>query len=55
MRNASLWFILLGLVIPAVLFFLFLHFNVNVFLIILLLTYVLTVIITFIPKRAGSD
>ena len=46
---------MLGVVIPGALFFLFLYFNVNIFLIILLLTYVLTVIITFIPKRAGSN
>lgn len=55
MRSSSFWFILLGLVVPAALFVFFVYFNMNVFLIILLLTYLLTVIITFMPKRAGSD
>lgn len=55
MRNTSLWFLLLGIIVPGALFALFLYFNVNVFLIILLLTYILTVVITFMPKSTDSN
>lgn len=55
MRNNSLWFLLLGIIVPGALFGLFLYFDVNIFLIILLLTYILTVVITFMPKRTDTN
>ena len=55
MRSPSFWFLLLGVIIPGAVFGLFLYFRVNIFLVILLLTYVLTVLFTFMPRRTGSS
>lgn len=55
MRSSSFWFLLLGVVLPGAIFALFVYFNVNIFLIILLLTYILTVLFTFMPRRTGSS
>ncbi len=55
MQSSSFWFLLLGVLIPGAIFALFLYFRVNIFLVIILLTYILTVVFTFMPKRTGSD
>ncbi len=55
MRSPSFWFLLLGVIVPGAVFGLFLYFKVNIFLVILLLTYVLTVLFTFMPRRTGSS
>ncbi len=55
MKSPSFWFLLLGVIIPGAVFGLFLYYKVNILLVIILITYVLTVLITFMPRRTGSD
>lgn len=55
MRSSSFWFLLYGILIPGILFILGVYFNVNVLLIIAVLTYMLTAILIFMPKRTGAS
>ncbi|MBX8633997.1 MAG: hypothetical protein M1422_04275 [Candidatus Thermoplasmatota archaeon] len=47
-------YVLLGVIIPAVLFVLFVYFNVNILFIIILLTYTLAVVFTFYGSETKS-
>ncbi len=55
MQSGSFWFLLLGVLLPGVIFGLLIFYRANIFFVILLLTYILTVIMTFMPKRTGSS
>jgi len=54
MNTVSLLFLIFGIVLPGAIFGLLLYFTENIFFIILILTYILTFLILFLPRRSET-